>query len=218
LIKENTSEFQVFHRGVNLGTVKLSVPGTHNIVNSMAAIAVASQLGVSFDTARDSLSRFRGADRRFQMKANAKDILIVDDYAHHPSEIEATLNAARQGWNRRIIAVFQPHRYTRLHHLIDQFACCFDIADVLVLTEVYAAGEKPIPGVTIEKLAASMKHRNVMLHKELNTLSDKVLSLAKPGDIILFLGAGTITSIADRTAKQLIEQSKNENQEEPKAQ
>jgi UDP-N-acetylmuramate--alanine ligase len=218
LIKENTSEFQVFHHGVNLGTVKLSVPGTHNIVNSMASIAVASQLGVSFDTARDSLSRFRGADRRFQMKANVKDILIVDDYAHHPSEIEATLNAARQGWNRRIIAVFQPHRYTRLHHLIDQFACCFDLADVLVLTEVYAAGEKPIPGVTIDKLATSMKHRNVLLHKELDTLPDKVLSLAKPGDIILFLGAGTITSIADHTAKLLMEQSKNENQEEPKAQ
>ena len=218
LVKENTSEFQVFHHGVNLGTVKLNVPGTHNIVNSMAAIAVASQLGVSFDTARDSLSRFRGADRRFQMKANARDILIVDDYAHHPSEIEATLNAARQGWNRRIVAVFQPHRYTRLHHLIDQFTCCFDIADLLVLTEVYPAGEKPIPGVTIEKLAASMKHGNVMLHKELDTLPEKVLSLAKPGDIILFLGAGTITSIADRTAKLLMEQSKNENQEEPKAQ
>jgi UDP-N-acetylmuramate--alanine ligase len=218
LIKENTSEFQVFHHGVNLGKVRLNVPGTHNIVNSMAAIAVASQLGVSFDTARDSLSRFRGADRRFQMKANARDILIVDDYAHHPSEIEATLNAARQGWNRRIVAVFQPHRYTRLHHLIDQFSCCFDIADLLVLTEVYAAGEKPIPGVNIEKLAASMKHQNVMLHKELDTLPEKVLSLAKPGDIVLFLGAGTITSIADRTAKLLMEQSKNENQKEPKAQ
>lgn len=218
LIKENTSEFQVFHQGVNMGTVKLNVPGTHNIVNSMAAIAVASQLGVSFDTARDSLSRFRGADRRFQMKANARDILIVDDYAHHPSEIEATLNAARQGWNRRIIAVFQPHRFTRLHHLIDQFTSCFDIADVLVLTEVYAAGEKPIPGVTIEKLAGSMKHQNVMLHKELDSLPEKVLSLAKPGDIVLFLGAGTITSVADRAAKLLMEQSKNENQEEPKAQ
>jgi UDP-N-acetylmuramate--alanine ligase len=218
LIKENTSEFQIFHYGVNLGTVRLNVPGTHNIVNSMAAIAVASQLGVSFDTARDSLSRFRGVDRRFQMKAYARDILIVDDYAHHPSEIEATLNAARQGWNRRIVAVFQPHRYTRLHHLSDQFSCCFDIADLLVLTEVYAAGEKPIPGVNIEKLAASMKHQNVMLHKELDTLPEKVLSLAKPGDIVLFLGAGTITSIADRTAKLLMEQSKNENQKEPKAQ
>ena len=218
LIKENTSEFQVFHHGLNLGTVKLNVPGNHNIVNSMAAIAVASQLGVSFDTARDSLSRFRGADRRFQMKGIARDILIVDDYAHHPSEIEATLNAARQGWNRRIIAVFQPHRYTRLHHLIDQFARCFDIADLLVLTEVYAAGEKPIPGVTIEKLAGSMKHQNVMLHKELDNLPEKILSLAKPGDIVLFLGAGTITSVADRTAKLLMEQVTNENQEEPKAQ
>ena len=207
LAKENVSEFQVFHHGVNLGNVKLNVPGSHNIVNSLAAIAVASQLGISFDTARDSLAHFRGADRRFQMKANANDILIIDDYAHHPSEIQATLNAARQGWNRRIIAAFQPHRYTRLHHLMEDFSNCFDAADVLVLTDVYAAGEKPIPGVTIEKLASSMKHPNVILHKDLDSLPNKVLSLAKAGDMVLFLGAGTITSVADRAAKLLLEQT-----------
>ena len=178
---------------------------------------MASQLGVSFDTSRDSLSRFRGADRRFQMKANANDILIIDDYAHHPSEIVATLNAARQGWNRRIIAVFQPHRYSRLHHLIDDFTSCFDAADLVVLTEVYAAGEKPIPGVTIDNLASAMKHPNVMMHKEIDTLPEKVLSMAKPGDMILFLGAGTITTVADRAAKQLMEKTKDENKEERKA-
>jgi UDP-N-acetylmuramate--alanine ligase len=217
LIKEHTSEFQVFHHGANLGTVRLNVPGSHNIVNSLAAIAVASQLGVSFDTARDSLSRFRGADRRFQMKANTNDILIIDDYAHHPIEIQATLSAARQGWNRRILAVFQPHRYSRLHHLIQEFTCCFELADQLILTEVYAAGEKPIPGADIDHLAASMKHSNVLLHKDLQSLPEKVLSLAKPGDMVLFLGAGTITSVADRTAQLLMENS-NENKEESKAQ
>jgi UDP-N-acetylmuramate--alanine ligase len=219
LVRENTSEFQVFHRGINLGTVKLNVPGSHNIVNSLAAIAVASQLGVSFDTARDSLARFRGADRRFQLKANSNDILIIDDYAHHPSEIQATLSAARQGWNRRIIAVFQPHRYTRLHHLLDGFTTCFGTADQLVLTEVYAAGEKPIEGVTIDKLAASMKHPSVILHKELETLPERVISLVKPGDMVLFLGAGTITSVADRTAKILTEQGiANADQTKSKAQ
>jgi UDP-N-acetylmuramate--alanine ligase len=218
LVKENTSEFQVFHHGVNLGTVKLNVPGSHNIVNSLAAIAVASQLGISFDTSRESLSRFRGADRRFQLKANVNDILVVDDYAHHPSEIQATLGAARQGWNRRIVAIFQPHRYTRLHHLIDDFACCFDGADQLVLTEIYAAGEKAIPGATIDKLASSMKHPNVLLHKELETLPEKVLSLAKSGDILLFMGAGTITSVADRTAKLLIEQAGDESKKTSKTQ
>ena len=218
LVKENTSEFQVFHHGVNLGAVKLNVPGSHNIVNSLAAIAVASQLGVSFDTARESLSRFRGADRRFQLKANVSDILVVDDYAHHPSEIQATLSAARQGWNRRIIAVFQPHRYTRLHHLIDGFASCFDGADQLVLTEVYAAGEKAIPGATIDKLAASMKHSNVLVHKELDSLPEMVLALSKPGDILLFMGAGTITSVADRTAKLLLERAGDENKKTSKTQ
>ena len=208
LLKENTSEFQVFHHRVKLGTVKLNVPGSHNIVNSLAAISVGSELGISFDTARESLSRFRGADRRFQLKGQANDILIIDDYAHHPSEIQATLNAARSGWKRRILAVFQPHRYTRMQHLMDQFATCFDQADQLVLTDIYAAGEKPIPGVTIENLVATMKHPNVTLHKDLESLPQKVLSMAKPGDMILFLGAGTITAVADRTAKLLTDEVK----------
>jgi UDP-N-acetylmuramate--alanine ligase len=185
-------------------------------VNSLAAIAVGSQLGISFDISRESLSRFRGADRRFQIKANANEILIIDDYAHHPSEIQATLNAARQGWNRRLVVVFQPHRYTRLHHLIDQFASCFDLADVLVLTDVYAAGEKPIPGVTIDRLASAMK-REVLVHKELESLPQKVLSLAQSGDLVVFLGAGTITAVADRTVKLLMDQQTSENQKERKA-
>jgi UDP-N-acetylmuramate--alanine ligase len=208
LLKESTSEFQVFHHRVNLGTVKLNVPGSHNIVNSIAAIAVGSELGISFDTARESLSRFRGADRRFQLKGQANDILIIDDYAHHPSEIQATLSAARSGWKRRIFVVFQPHRYTRMQHLMDQFAMCFDQADQLVLTDIYAAGEKPIPGVTIENLVATLKHSDVTLHKDLESLPQKVLSMAKPGDMILFLGAGTITAVADRTAKLLTDEVK----------
>jgi UDP-N-acetylmuramate--alanine ligase len=208
LQKETTSEFQVFHHRVNLGTVKLNVPGSHNISNSLAAIAVASELGISFDTARESLSRFRGADRRFQVKAQANDILIIDDYAHHPSEIQATLNAARSGWKRRILAVFQPHRYTRLQHLMEQFAGCFDQADQVLLTDIYPAGEKPIPGITIEALVSTMRHPNVALHKELDTLPQKVLSMAHSGDMILFLGAGTITAAADQTAKLLVDQVK----------
>ena len=208
LQKENTSEFQVYHHRVNLGTVKLNVPGIHNIVNSLAAIAVASELGIAFDTARESLSRFRGADRRFQIKAHENDIMVVDDYAHHPSEILATLNAARAGWQRRIIAVFQPHRYTRMQHLMHEFATCFDQADQVILTDIYAAGEKPIDGVNIEKLLADMRHPNILLHKDLDTLPEKALSFAQPGDMVLFLGAGTITSIADRAAKLLADQVK----------
>jgi UDP-N-acetylmuramate--alanine ligase len=201
------SEYEVHHRDMRLGIVKLHVPGVHTIVNSLAAIAVASELGVSFDTARESLSHFRGVDRRFQLRAEANEILIIDDYAHHPSEIQATLTAARQGWNRRLIAVFQPHRYTRLNHLFNEFTQCFDKADILVLTEIYPAGEEPIKDLTIERLAKAMKHKNCILHKDVSTLSEKVLSIAQPGDIVLFLGAGSITAAAEKTGKLLLEKT-----------
>ena len=158
-MKEFSSEFLVHHHGMNLGALQLNVPGAHNIVNCLAALAVASELGISFDTARKSLATFHGVDRRFQLKGQANDILIIDDYAHHPSEIEATLAAARSGWNRRIIVVFQPHRYTRLLHLLDGFANCLRDADLVILTEIYAAGEKPIEGINIEKLAAAISRK-----------------------------------------------------------
>jgi UDP-N-acetylmuramate--alanine ligase len=207
---ENTSEFQVFHRGMNLGVVKLNVPGMHSVVNSMAAIAVASELGISFDTARESLGRFPGVDRRFQVRANFNNIMIIDDYAHHPSEICATLNAARQGWNRRLVVVFQPHRYTRLYHLFDGFKQCFEQADLLVLTDIYAAGEKPIPGVDVDKLAAAIRKPEVILHKDVESLPQKILSLAQPGDMVLFLGAGSITTAAEKTARLLLETEREE--------
>lgn len=203
--KEYSSEFQVFHHNMNLGVVRLNVPGSHSIVNSLAAIAVASELGISFDTAREALAHFPGVDRRFQLRCQANDILIIDDYAHHPTEIEATLTAARQGWNRRIIAVFQPHRYTRLHHLFDGFSQCFRNADILLLTDIYPAGEKPIPGVSVDKLAKAIKGPQVILHKDLEALPEAILALAQPGDLVLFLGAGSITSVAEKTAKMLLE-------------
>ncbi|HSE39918.1 MAG TPA: UDP-N-acetylmuramate--L-alanine ligase [Acidobacteriota bacterium] len=204
-MKEFSSEYEVYHHNMRLGVVKLHVPGMHSIVNSLAAIAAASELEISFDTARTSLAHFRGVDRRFQLRAEANDILIVDDYAHHPSEIEATLNAARQGWNRRIVAVFQPHRYTRLYHLFNDFTRCFNQADVLVLTDIYAAGEEPIPDVTIDRFVKTLHHPNSILHKDINTLPEKVLSIVRPGDLVLFLGAGNITSAAEKAGKLLLE-------------
>jgi UDP-N-acetylmuramate--alanine ligase len=203
--KEYSSEFQVFHHDMNLGVVRLNVPGSHSIVNSLAAIAVASELGISFDTAREALGHFPGVDRRFQLRCEANDILIIDDYAHHPTEIEATLTAARQGWNRRIIAVFQPHRYTRTLHLFGGFTQCFRNADILLLTEIYPAGEKSIPGVSVEKLAKAITGPQVILHKDLDALPEAILALAQPGDLVLFLGAGSITSVAEKTAKMLLE-------------
>jgi UDP-N-acetylmuramate--alanine ligase len=203
--KEYSSEFQVFHHEMNLGVVRLNVPGNHSIVNSLAAIAVASELGISFDTAREALAHFPGVDRRFQLRCQANDLLIIDDYAHHPTEIEATLTAARQGWNRRIIAVFQPHRYSRMQHLFDGFTKCFRNADILLLTDIYPAGEKPIPGVSVEKLAKAIEGPQVILHKDLEALPEAVLALAQPGDLVLFLGAGSITNVAEKTSKMLLE-------------
>lgn len=202
-MKEYTSEFELYHHDVNLGIARLNVPGSHSIVNSLAAFAVAAELGISLDTARESLSRFHGVDRRFQLRGNANDVLVIDDYAHHPSEIEATIAAARQGWSRRIVAVFQPHRYTRLFHLMREFAVCFKQADQLVLTDIYPAGEKPIADVSIEKLAGVVANSNVIVHKDIATLPEKIMTIARPGDMILFLGAGSITGAADRFAKMM---------------
>lgn len=209
LQKEYSSEFEVYYSQMNLGTVKLNVPGRHCIVNSLAAIAVANELGVSFDVARSSLERFHGVDRRFQLKAHVNDILLIDDYAHHPTEIKTTLKAARDGWNRRIIAVFQPHRYTRLFHLFSEFAGCFENADVIVMTDIYAAGEKPIPDVSVERLAGAITGKEVLLHKDIESLPERVLSIAQPGDIVLFMGAGSITGAATRTAKLMQENAAN---------
>lgn len=204
-MKEFDTQYEAYYKGAPLGLVQLRVPGNHSIVNSLAAVAVASELGIPFGTAKESLGKFRGVDRRFQLRGQVNDILVVDDYAHHPSEIEATLAAARQGWNRRIVAVFQPHRYSRLYHLFREFAVCFKQADCVILTDIYPAGEKPIPEVTIDKLAGVLVHSNVILHKDIGTLAEKVLEEAKPGDLILFLGAGSITGTSERFAKLLQE-------------
>jgi UDP-N-acetylmuramate--alanine ligase len=209
LQKEYSSEFEVYYSQMKLGTVKLNVPGRHCIVNSLAAIAVANELGVSFDVARSSLERFHGVDRRFQLKADVNDILLIDDYAHHPTEIKTTLKAARDGWNRRIIAVFQPHRYTRLFHLFSEFAGCFENADVIVMTDIYAAGEKPIPDVSAERLTNAIMGKEVILHKDIESLPERVFSIARPGDIVLFMGAGSITGAAAKTAKLLQENAAN---------
>lgn len=205
LQKEYSSEFEVYYSKMKLGMVRLNVPGTHCIVNSLAAIAVANELNISFDVARDSLEGFHGVDRRFQLKAQANDILLIDDYAHHPTEILTTLKAARDGWNRRIVAVFQPHRYTRLYHLFNEFANCFENADVVVLTDIYPAGEKPIQNVSSERLAEAIIGKEVIFHQDIDSLPEKVLSIVRPGDMVLFLGAGSITTAATHAAKLLEE-------------
>ena len=184
-----------------LGRMRLRVPGRHNVLNALAAVAVSMEVGISFPRIAAALEEFSGAERRFQTRGEADGVLVVDDYGHHPTEIAAVLAAARAGIDRRIIAVFQPHRYSRTAQLLDEFGPAFRGADHVVLTEIYAAGEEPIPGITAEALAASLRRSAsvpVDLVPRLDDVPAAVAALARPGDLVITLGAGSIGSIGER--------------------
>ena len=180
--------------------LRLQAPGRHNLQNALAAVAVGLELGVSLAVIADALASFKGADRRFQRRGEAEGVLVIDDYGHHPTEIAAVLEAARATLARRIIAVFQPHRYTRTAQLLERFGPALREADEVVLTDIYSAGEAPIPGVTVEALAAAInavRPRPVHLVKAFDALVPAVLRLVRPGDAVITLGAGSISSIGD---------------------
>jgi UDP-N-acetylmuramate--alanine ligase len=184
-----------------LGTLRLQVPGRHNVLNALAAIAVSLEVGVPFARAAAALQEFRGAERRFQTRGEVHGVMVIDDYGHHPTEIAAVLAAARAGIDRRIIAVFQPHRYTRTAQLLDEFGPAFAGADRIVLTDIYAAGEPAIPGITIDALAASIRRAVSVPVDVVRTLDDlprAVADTARSGDLVLTLGAGSIGTVADR--------------------
>jgi UDP-N-acetylmuramate--alanine ligase len=199
------SEFNVRYKGAKLGRIKLSILGLHNVINSLAAIGVAMELGLNFDKIKNVIGEFKGADRRFIItRLPESDIVIIDDYAHHPTEIRATLKAMENS-GRRIVAVFQPHRYTRTRDLKDQFGKCFDIADHLVVTDIYSADEKPIEGVSGNDICESAKSYG---HKDTHFISKDdiirhLIDIAKPGDAIFLLGAGDIGEMPPKIAKAL---------------
>ena len=193
---EFSSTSTIFHKGVRIGELKLNVPGKHNILNAMAAIAVGMDLGIPVKTIFQALEGYTGTGRRFELKATVRDIMIVEDYAHHPTEIKATLEAAKRGWERRVVAVFQPHRYTRLSHLMKLFATSFNQADVVIVTEVYAAGEAPVPGVSgriLYEEILQFGHKEAYFEPDLANIPALVGRIALPNDIILVLGAGNVT-------------------------
>jgi UDP-N-acetylmuramate--alanine ligase len=191
----NTS-FTAHFKGYRLGEISFSMPGSHNVLNAMACIAVALELDVPFSTIQEGFSLFGGVGRRFTIKGEAKGITVVDDYGHHPAEIKATLAAARLGWpERRIVAVFQPHRFTRTHELFDEFVTAFYDADVLILTDVYAAGEKPIEGATAERLSSEiLRHgqKDVTWIANRELIPEHLAGIVKEGDMVITLGAGNI--------------------------
>lgn len=195
VLKKGGSEFRASFRGRNLGPFRLFAPGVHNVSNALAAIAVGMELDVPTDLIRKGLASFTGVERRFQVRGEKNGIIVVDDYGHHPTEIRATLSAARQGWERRLVVLFQPHRYSRTRDLLDEFARSFDQADSLFVTEVYPAGEPAIPGVTGEKLAEAVRtagHPSVTWVDRKELLAERVLPWLKPGDMVITLGAGDI--------------------------
>jgi len=201
-----SSTSTIYYKGSRLGEMKLNVPGKHNILNAMAAIAVGMDLDIPPQTIFQALESYTGTGRRFELKKTVRDIMIVEDYAHHPTEIKATLEAAKRGWPRRIVAVFQPHRYTRLAHLMKAFATAFNQADVLIVTEVYPAGEAPIEGVSGKALyeeIVQFGHKQVRFESDLAKVPALVAKLALPNDIVLVLGAGNINRTIPEIAKRL---------------
>jgi UDP-N-acetylmuramate--alanine ligase len=184
----------------SLGTLALGVPGRHNLLNALAAVSVGLELGVPFSVLADALAAFRGAERRYQVAGEAGGVLVIDDYGHHPTEIAAVVSAARLHARRRLVIVFQPHRYTRTAALLEEFGDVLARADELVLTDIYAAGEDPIPGVDVEALAAAVRrHGSAPVHvvRSLQDLPGHVARLARPGDLVITLGAGSMASMPE---------------------
>ncbi len=201
-----TTSFEVLHRGVALGRVSIEMPGLHSVRNALAALAVGLEFGVGFETCAAALGQFGGVLRRFELKGQAAGVTVVDDYGHHPTEIMATLGAARNSFDRRIVAVFQPHRYSRTKDLFVEFAGAFDDADVVLVTDVYAAGEEPIEGITAELLveALARRHRGEVRYVPRGSgLAAAAANAAVAGDLVITLGAGDITKVGPEVLKNL---------------
>jgi UDP-N-acetylmuramate--alanine ligase len=194
------ARFTVSHRGVRQGEVVLKMVGAHNVLNALACCAVAQELGIPFATTAEALGSFQGVQRRFTVRGELKGITVVDDYGHHPAEVRATLAGARASFpHRRIVCAFQPHRYTRTRDLLGEFATAFNDADALVLTEIYAAGEDAIPGVSGARLYEAIKacgHRDAAF-VERPALAQALRDKVREGDLVITLGAGDITHAAE---------------------
>jgi UDP-N-acetylmuramate--alanine ligase len=205
-LKPTGSSYTAVLGQVDLGPVSLGVPGAHNVVNSLAALAVGLDLDVPFEQARAGLSAFTGVDRRFQVRGEAGGVLVVDDYGHHPTEIRATMETLRgRAGPRRTVVLFQPHRFTRTRLLWDEFCRAFHLADVLLVCDVYPAGEEPIPGVNAEALArdiAARGHRHAVYAGDLKSAVERLTAEARDGDVVLTLGAGSVWTAGEELLRR----------------
>ena len=198
--------FDVIHKGENLGRVRLNVPGLHNVLNALACVVTGIVLGMSVSQMAEGLTMFNGAKRRFQTKGRINDIWVVDDYAHHPTEIVTTIKAARQTKPKRLVCAFQPHRYSRTQLLQKEYGSCFAGVDLLVLTDVYSAGEDPIPGVDGELLVNEVKRQTgqeTVYIKDKKQIATYLKSIAQPGDLIMTMGAGDIVKCGEELVEAM---------------
>jgi UDP-N-acetylmuramate--alanine ligase len=199
------SRFQVTAKGILMGPFELLVPGRHNVLNATAAVAIGHQLEIPAGKIAEGLRNFRGVDRRFQKRGEARGITVVDDYGHHPTEIRATLEAARQCGFKRIHVVFQPHRYTRTRYLMDEFANAFTDADSVFVLPIYAASEEPIPGITADRLAHRITKPRAKFVEDFPAALTAATKTASQGDLILTLGAGSVSQLAPQIVTALLE-------------
>jgi len=202
---QHSTHCKILQNGNLLGDLTLNIPGIHNIKNALAAIAVSTKLGIEFSIIKQAIAEFTGVYRRFEIKGENGGVLIIDDYAHHPTEVRATLSAARAGWqNRRIVCLFQPHTYSRTRDFFKEFGQSFDDADVLVVLDVYPAREKPIEGVTgelIAKTARQSGHRNVQYIADKNDAAEFLRSILTENDMLLTVGAGDVWKTGETILK-----------------
>jgi UDP-N-acetylmuramate--alanine ligase len=200
------TSFVAYRRSDELGEFTVRMPGQHNVLNTLAAIAIADELEVPFDVMKQSLATFHGVARRFSVIDVVDRVTLIDDYGHHPAEIQATLDAARKAFDKRILVAFQPHRYTRTQQLFDEFTRAFNKADLVFVTDIYPAGEKPIEGVTSERLCQDMArhgHHGVRYVRDRAELSAELARQARPGDVVISLGAGDINRVLTTVAADI---------------
>lgn len=203
---ESKTEFTAVWKDDNLGRITIQLPGEHNIKNALGALAVGLELEIPFERIKKALEEFSGVHRRFEVKADKKGVLIVDDYAHHPTEIKASLRAAQRGWDRRVIAVFQPHLFSRTKDFYHDFGQSFFDADILIVTDIYPAREEPIPGVTGELVAneaRSLGHRHVVYIPDFKEVTDYLGRNIQDGDMVITLGAGDVWKIGESLIERL---------------
>lgn len=199
------TSFDCIYKGKDLGRVGINIPGQHNVMNALAAILVGLKSGLKFDDVREAIKDFKGVKRRFHLRSDHEGVMLIDDYGHHPTEIRVVLEACRNWKPRRLIAIFQPHRYTRTKALADDFGKCFKEADKLILTDIYAASEKPIRGVSVRSIydrAKKSGNKDISIVKK-EMIADSIMKIKKRGDMIVVFGAGDIKKVADELSEKL---------------